>query len=68
MENIDITQDKRSTTPPTAPAAPAGAADTGAFDELVSAMAEQGIFGKLRIGASLLLFGEATIPTKEPHG
>lgn len=35
------------------------------FDALASAMAEQGLFGKIRMGASLLLFGEAKIPAND---
>lgn len=42
-------------------------ATTSDIDALATAMAEQGLFGKLRIGASLLLFGEVTLPTNEKH-
>lgn len=51
-------------TPPTA--TPTAAHDSD-LDALATAMAEQGLFGKLKIGASLLLFGEATLPDKPEH-
>ena len=42
------------------PVPPASEAEP-VIEELTTALAHQGLFGKLKIGASVLLFGEANI-------
>lgn len=67
---MEIQTDKQhSVHPAPAQASPATPAmDTASdIDALASAMAEQGVFGKLKMGAALLLFGEVTLPDTPPH-
>lgn len=67
MDNQKINTKPYVPPQPKAEAAPASAeaAAISDFDALASAMAEQGLFGKIRMGASLLLFGEAKIPAND---
>ncbi len=66
MDNLSQHTLSQPVATPATPAAQASAAtEATPLDDLVHAMAEQGLFGKLRIGASLLLFGEATIPSHD---
>ncbi len=67
MENITkITESNAIPVTGASSAAPVPV-DTAAFDELATLMAQQGLFGKIRMGASLLLFGEVNVPNRNQH-
>lgn len=69
MENIakESRTTPHATIPGSEPAAAPLATDTGAFDALATAIAEQGLFGKIKLGASLLLFGEVNLDKSGTH-
>lgn len=69
MENTTKTTSASAHIPaPATEAASPITTDTAIFDEIATAMAEQGLFGKIKLGASLLLFGEVNLDKADkPH-
>lgn len=69
MENITktTTPTPHIASPATSEAPAPIATDTVHFDALATAMAEQGLFGKIKLGASLLLFGEVNLDKPDTH-